>query len=57
MTIQERIKNVEKEVMLLKAEAEADEHYKNTTLPTRFKLWLWDIETVRAMIDRGEVAK
>ena len=54
VTLAERLKMIEKEVMLAKAEAETDERYKNTGLPIRLKLWLWDIESLRERVKRNE---
>ena len=53
-TLTERLKTIEKEVMLAKAEAEIDERYKHTGLPIRLKLWLWDIEELQKKV--GELS-
>jgi len=53
-TLTERLKTIEKEVILAKAEAETDERYKSTGVPVRLKLWLWDIEELQKKV--GELS-
>ena len=53
-TLTERLKTIEKEIVLAKAEAETDERYKDTSLPIRLKLWLWDIEELQKKV--GELS-